>query len=116
LDVVSGVFLKHLVDVAERRLAGREEAWLAEAVGRWRFHVVCGDCGLFLDEGWSAEQVEVVRELAVRACEVLSGRGAISAEEMMSWALFEGQGVFPRGYGEVTGEAGARLWRAIVGR
>ena len=35
-DVVSGIFLKHLIDVAEPRITDRHEPWLAEAVGRWR--------------------------------------------------------------------------------
>src|SRR4051812_6826398 len=49
-DAVSGIFLKHLIDVAESCIAGRHEPWLAEAIARWRFNAICGDCGLFLDE------------------------------------------------------------------
>ena len=49
-DVVSGIFLKHLVDVAEARVAVRHEPWLVEAVGHWRFNAVVSDCGLFLDD------------------------------------------------------------------
>ena len=60
-DAVSGIFLKHLIDVAEARIADQNESWLAKAVSRWRFNAICGDCGLFLDENWSAEQIRSVR-------------------------------------------------------
>jgi hypothetical protein len=113
-DVVSGIFLKHLIDVAEPRIADRHEAWLAEAVGHWRFNAICGDCGLFLDENWSPEQVRSVREFAVSACDLLSERREISAEEMSSWSLLDGEGVFPRGYPVVTTDSAIRLGRAII--
>jgi hypothetical protein len=113
-DAVSGIFLKHLVDVAESRIADRHEPWLTEAVSHWRFNAVCGDCGLFLDENWSAEQVQLVRELATAACNLLSKRREISAEEMSSWSLFDGEGVFPRGYASITTASAVRLGRAII--
>ena len=64
-DVVSGVFLKHLVDAATSSLAYQNQPWLADAVGQWRFNAVISDCGLFLDDAWSAEQVQVFGELAL---------------------------------------------------
>ena len=114
-DVVSGVFLKHLIDVAEVRAAGRPEPWLAEAVGQWRVNSVVSDFGLFLDDDWIAEQVEVVRQLAIEACDRLSARREISAEEMTSWPLLDGKGVFPRGLPGVTTASAVRLGRAVVG-
>jgi hypothetical protein len=87
---------------------------LAEAVGRWRFNAICGDCGLFLDDTWSPEQVQSVRELAMAACELLSERREISADEMSSWSLLDGEGVFPRGYASVTTESVNRLGQAII--
>jgi hypothetical protein len=113
-DAVSGIFLKHLIDVAEQRIADHHEPWLADAVSNWRFNAIYGDCGLFLDENWSAEQVRSVRELASAACELLSRRREISAEEMSSWSLLDGEGVFPRGYASITTESAIRLGRAII--
>ena len=113
-DVVSGIFLKHLCDIAESRVADEHEPWLADAVSQWRFNAICGDCGLFLDENWSAEQVRSVMELATAACELLSQRREISAEEMSSWSVLDGEGVFPRGYASVTTESAIRFGRAII--
>jgi hypothetical protein len=113
-DAVSGIFLKHLIDVAEQRIADQNEPWLADAVDHWRFNAICGDCGLILDENWSAEQVRSVRELATAACALLSQRREISAEEMSSWSLLDGEGVFPRGYASITTESAMRLGRAII--
>jgi len=113
-DVVSGIFLKHLIDAAEPRIADQHEPCLAEAVGHWRFNAICADCGLFLDENWSAEQVQSVRELATSACALLSMRREISAEEKSSWSLLDGKGVFPRGYASIMTESAIQLGRAII--
>src|SRR3954469_162596 len=113
-DVVSGVFLKHLVDVAALRVTAQREPWLSEAVDRWRFNAVVCDCGLFLDEKWSAEQVRSVIDLATAACNVLLKRDDISAGEMSSWQLLYGEGVFPRGLESVTTASAVRLGRAII--
>lgn len=112
-DVVSGIFLKHLVDVAEP-LVTQHDPWLAEAVHHWRFNAVISDCGLFLEENWSAKQVQFVREFATAACDLLAERPAITAEEMSSWQLLDGAGVFPRGHASVTTESAIRLGRAII--
>lgn len=113
-DVVSGIFLKHLVDVASQRIAVQGESWLVEAVERWRFNAVISDCGLFLDDNWSAEQVQSVRELATAACDLLSSRTEISAEEMLSWPLLDGKGVFPRSLASVASESAIRFGRAVI--
>ena len=113
-DVVSGIFLKHLIDAAGSSMADQRESWLTEAVDHWRFNAVCGDCGLFLDDNWSPEQLQLVRTLAIAACEVLAKRREISAEEMSSWSLHDGEGVFPRGYASITTESAIRLGRAII--
>jgi hypothetical protein len=113
-DVVSGIFLKHLIDVAAPRTADQHEPWLAEAVDRWRVIAVIGDYVVCLDDNWSAEQIRTVRELATAACDLLSSRSEISAEEMSSWSLLNGEGVFPRGLASVTTASAIRLGRAII--
>jgi hypothetical protein len=107
-DVVSGIFLKHLIDVAEKRIAERDEGWLSSAVRHWRFDAICSDCGLFLDDNWTGEQIQSVRELTTAACDLLSQRREISAEEMSSWSLLDGKGVFPRGYTTITTASAGR--------
>jgi hypothetical protein len=114
LDVVSGIFLKHLIDAAEPRTVDGRDAWLTEACGHWRVNTICSDYGLFLDKNWSDQQVHFVKELATTACEVLSQRQSISAKEMCSWSQLDGKGVFPRGYPSVTTESAIRLGRALI--
>ena len=60
-DVVSAVFLKHLIDAANIHLERHDEPCLADAVAHWRFNAVCGDCGLFLDDSWSVERTGRLR-------------------------------------------------------
>jgi hypothetical protein len=113
-DVVSGIFLKHLVDVTLPCPESQCESWLAEAVESWRATAVISDLGLLLDASWSAEQIRMVTNLANAACDLLSKRREISAEEMLSWQLLDGEGVFPRGLQSVAGESVVRLGRAII--
>jgi hypothetical protein len=115
-DVVSAVFLKHLVDAATSHLLLQNEAWLADAIGHWRFNAVCGDCGLFLDDSWSIEQIATFTKLAREACSVLSKREEISAEEIQSWQMVEGKDgrCFARGLPALTTASAIRLGEAII--
>src|SRR5689334_6247380 len=113
-DVVSGVFLKHLIDTASQRLAQQNEPWLADAIAQWRVNAVISDYGLFLDDAWSAEQVQLVTELSAAACLLLSQRMEIPAEEISSWVLLDDMRIFPRGLSGIRTESAVRLGRAIV--
>ena len=113
-DVVSGVFLKHLVDAASSCLAGQNHPWLADAVEQWRFNAVISDCGLFLDDGWSAEQLRVFSELAARACDRLAERAEIPADEISSWPMLDGERIFPRGLAAVQTKSLIRFGRALI--
>lgn len=113
-DIVSGVLLKHLVDAAVPRLGAPTQAWLSDAVARWRFNAVVSDCGLFLDDNWSAEQIRTFTELAAEACEALSKRLEITADEIASWPMVDDLSVFPRGLPSVDTASVIRLGRAII--
>src|SRR6516225_2835961 len=113
-DVVSGVFLKHLIDASTPHLERLGYSWLRDAVGHWRFNAVIGDAGLFLDDSWSPEQVATVTGLATAACNELSKRVEIPAEEVESWQLLDDMRRFARGLPSVTTASAIRLGRAII--
>jgi hypothetical protein len=115
-DVVSAVFLKHLIEAAESHPEFDNEPWLADAIAKWRFNAVCGDLGLFLDDSWSIEQIATFTKLAREACDVLSKRVKIRAEEIQSWQMIEGDdgGCFTRGLPAVTTASAIRLGEAII--
>src|SRR5579859_791709 len=81
-DVVSAVFLKHLIDAATPRLGNLTDSWLSEAAARWRVNAVISDFGLFLDLFWSPDQITTFTAIATEACEALSRRDEISAAEI----------------------------------
>ena len=116
LDVVSAVFLKHLVDAATSYLEHHDEPWLRDAIRQWRFNAVCGDYGLFLDESWSVEQLGTFTGLARQACNVLSERDKILADEIQSWQLIDGDEgrCFARGEPFITTASAIRLGEAII--
>ncbi len=113
-DVVNGILLKHLVDVAELHLAQHYEDWLALAVEQWKFNAVIADCGLYLEDDWSAEQIQTLKKLISVACSELEQEDEISAGEMESWQLLNGAGVFSRGLPAVRTSDAVRLGRALV--
>jgi hypothetical protein len=115
-DVVSAVFLKHLVDATKAHLDHADIQWLAEALPQWRINAICADLGFYLDESWSAEQVATFTKLAQQACDALSKRDKIAAAEIESWQMLEGDGgrCFARGEPFITTESAIRLGEAII--
>jgi hypothetical protein len=113
-DVVSAVFLKHLIDAATSYLDLHEEPWLSDAVARWRVNAAISDLGLFLDDSWSREQVNTFTALARAACDALSNRDKIPAEEIQSWQMVDDLCCFARGLPAVTAASAIRLGEAII--
>jgi hypothetical protein len=111
-DVALGVFLKHLIDVADVHGYG-DLPWLREEVSSWRVAACVPDLGLCLDAVSSAN-VTLFTDLARQACDELSGRDRIAAEEMASWTILEDLKIFPRGAKEVETGPVVELGRAII--
>lgn len=113
-DVLSAVFLKHLIEVAIPHLERPGHAWLSEAVARWRVNAVVSDFGLYLDDAWSADQITTFSALATVACDALSAREELPAEEIESWQMVEDLRCFARGLPVVKTAAVVRLGRAVI--
>lgn len=96
-DVAIGVFLKHLIDVAERRTIEPENSWLSPCIEQWRINIIVSDYGLYLDETWSDTQRQTICELIDDACTQLRKRPSIPSDEMLGWDVLDGQGVDSRG-------------------
>jgi hypothetical protein len=75
---------------------------------------VCGDLGLYLDEAWSDEQLATFTGLARKACEELSKRDKIPADEIQSWPMGDIGRCFARGLPYVTTASAIRLGEAII--
>jgi hypothetical protein len=114
-DVALGVFLKHLIDVAEERAGKNEEEWPADSVIKsWRVAACIDPYGLSLGEGWSLSQTARFVSLAGEACARIRSRHGFLATEMESWSILDGEGVFARGANEVLAGPIAELGEAIV--
>ena len=110
-DVALGVFLKHLIDAAERR---HDEVWLSEVVSRWRVVATVSEYGLTIEPSWSSARVTIFVELVEEACARLSERHSIPADEIRAWRILEHQGVFPRGAAAILTAPVIELGRAII--
>jgi len=113
-DVALGVFLKHLIDVAEGHRLEHDETWLADSVKWWRVVACVNDFGLGLGEEWSASQVDTFVRLAREACVRIGRRQQFPAAEIEAWSILDGKGVFPRGASEVRSGPIVELGEAIV--
>jgi hypothetical protein len=113
-DVALGVFLKHLIDVAEEHRLEHEERWLVETVQWWRVVACVNSYGLALGEEWSAPQIATFLGLAREASVRIGRRESFAAAEMEAWSILDGGGVFARGASEVASGPIVELGEAIV--
>lgn len=113
-DVSVGIFLKHLIDVANHQLDAGKHRWLEECVKDWRIYaVLCGSLGVNFDESWSNDQLDVVASLIDEACELLGQRQYISAKETKSWNILDGKGIGTRGTANYPTRVVVELGNAI---
>jgi hypothetical protein len=112
-DVALGVFLKHLIDAAEKSDRATT-AWLSHAISSWRVVACIGDYGLTLDADWSASQRRDFIALAEEASARLAKRASIPAEEIVRWQVLDDLSIFPRGATEVLTAPIVELGRAII--
>jgi len=111
-DVALGVFVKHVIDAAERSDQA-ESAWLSTAVSSWR-GAICFDYGLTLDVGWTAAQRQYFIALAEDACASLAKRASIPAGEIVGWPILDDLRIDTRGAVEVHTAPIVELGRAII--
>jgi hypothetical protein len=111
-DVALGIFLKYLIDAAEKSDQG-ESAWLSTAILSWR-EVICFNYGLTLDPDWSAAQKQAFIALAEDACARLAKTTSISLGEIVSWPILDDMRIDTRGAAEVHTAPVVELGRAIV--
>ena len=116
-DVALKIFLKHLIDVSQFRCVGADCVWLGEAVRSWRVStILASDLGLTIDidETWSTNEVSTFIELVEEACRRLADRDSIPAEEIKSWDILDGHGVFQRRATDGLTAPIVELGRAII--
>ncbi len=126
-DVGLGIFLKFLIDRAnllisetkdKHRKAGDVESkyadWLSACIDMWRQAAVLGaNVGLSYDYPMTEKQVQIVLRLIDEVCHELGARESIPRQEMESWDVLSGHGVFSRGYTEYPTAPVIELGRAI---
>jgi hypothetical protein len=111
-DIVLGVFLKYLIDVAEA--TGYSHApFLNEAVQHWRLAPIA-NFGFHLEKSWTALQRHNVIGFAEQVCARLATRDSIPMEEIVGWPFVEGKRLFHRGLKEVRTAPVIELGRAII--
>lgn len=113
-EVASSVFLKFLIDAAVSRPTLNSENWLAESIQHWRVNAVFSDFGLYLNDDWSPEQVDIVIELCRNAMAMIRTHREISGLEIESWQILDDQCIFLRGHDVIPCEPVARLGDAII--
>jgi hypothetical protein len=111
-DVALGVFLKHLIDAAEKS-GQAKRAWLSTAISSWREVACISDYGLKLESGWSAAKRQAFIALAEVACARLAERASIPAGEV-GWPILNDLSIHTRGAVEMHTAPVVELGRAII--
>jgi len=112
-DVALGVFLKHVIDAAEKSDQA-ETAWLSTAISSWRVVACISDYGLTLDADWSAPQKQAFIALGEVACARLAERASIPVGEIVGWPILDDLRIHTRGATEVLTAPVVELGRAII--
>ena len=112
-DVAMGVLLKHLIDSAESYASIPDSEWIVPCIRQWRVNAIVSDLGVHLDENWTYVQRQTVHDLIGRACGQLGARPSIPSEEMKSWDILDGQGVYARGAAMIPTAPVVELARAV---
>lgn len=97
-DVVGGVFLWHIINVAEQYLLNAHIPWLEERIKAWRVTAVINDLADFADDDWDNEQIRLITKLGNCAISNIRQHGDFTDEEISSWAVLDDLRIFPRGY------------------
>lgn len=112
-DVALGIFLRHLIDEAEKSDDARTE-WLSTAISSWRVVACISDYGLTLGASWSETERRTFVALMEGACARLEERASIPAAEIVAWPLLNDLHIFPRGATEVFTAPVVELGRAMI--
>lgn len=112
-DVALGIILKFLVDTALQCSDPQYRGWLLKNVQQWRVHAITSDFAFEFDSQLSAEQLELILQLMHESCVELAKRESISAGEMKSWNILDGEGLFTRGHPEFPTAPVVELGRAM---
>jgi hypothetical protein len=94
-DVAMGIFIKHLLDAAEKSGEARKP-WLSKAISDWRVQAVVTECGFTIDERWSVEERTAFIAMTERACAAMEAREFIRVTEIVSWSFVDNLRIFPR--------------------
>ena len=94
-DVAVGVFMKHLLDAAEKG-GETHKPWLSKAMLDWRVQAVVTESGFTIDEGWSVEERTAFIAMTEQACAALEARESIPVTEIVSWPFVDNLRIFPR--------------------
>lgn len=114
-DVVYAVFLKYLIDAANEETSSNAEGWLQEAVSHWRINAAVSDLGVYLNDDWTQEQVDIVIDLCRKAVKAIRSRGDIPVYEIASVPICNDLYIDTRGHDPVPFEPVARFGDAMVG-
>lgn len=91
------VLLKYTIDAAKQIENQSNTDWLARVVEQWKLNALFSDFSLGFDDQDSSTQILTLQDLFMEACTRLGERDSISASEIHSWQLLEGERIYTRG-------------------
>ena len=112
-DVVASVLLKFLIDAANDQLKLSKNVWLKETIEQWKVNAIFSDFGFYLDENWTEEQLEQIKEIISKACKTLVQKDKLSKKEIAEWTILDEQGIDLRDEKEILTESIVKLAKAI---
>ncbi|SEL18575.1 hypothetical protein [Streptacidiphilus jiangxiensis] len=112
-DVALGVLFAEAIHVAERSLEDPQPSWRSDLIQEMRVNAVVGSSLSVLLDPLDADQRAALLTWVQEACSRLTARGGVSAAEVASWDVLDGESIHLRGAGHVAAGPVAELGEAI---
>jgi hypothetical protein len=96
-DVSLSIMLAEAIWVGEELPASQRPEWLSDALDEFRIMAVVADLGFVIELSWPTDGVGLLRSLLVEVSRRLAARGTLTADEVATWNVLEGDTIDLRG-------------------
>jgi hypothetical protein len=96
-DVSLSIMLVETIRVGEELPSGQRPSWLSDALDQLRVLAVVSDLGFVIDMNWPTDGVDLLITLIAEANRRLAARGTITAVEVATWNVLDGDTIDLRG-------------------
>jgi len=115
-DVVGGIFLYHLIGVANEHLMDTSSSleWLENVIHKWKVAAAINELAYYLDDRWSEEQLNLVLNLIRTTNRKIRQTEYFKSKTVENWPLLDDLHIHCRGNELIPSEPIALFGEALL--